>query len=76
MWTFATMVAGTVNMSRTSSLDPEFIVIIALYVELDLFSLKVTYLVYIITQVRPVHRIHCNVINHSYPADHLESVNC
>ncbi|KAJ3557634.1 hypothetical protein NM688_g1366 [Phlebia brevispora] len=38
MWTFATLVAGTVNMNRNSSIDPEFIVVIALAALFILFT--------------------------------------
>ena len=39
MWTFATLVAGTVNMKRTGDgIDPEFVVIMALYVKITFHS--------------------------------------
>ena len=83
MWTFATLVAGTVNQSRTSDIDPEFIVIIALYVKAFNFDCPERHfltdtsctIACCATQVRAVHHLHNHPVDHPYTVDRAQSVN-
>ncbi len=80
MWTFSTLVAGTVKMSKNGGdVDAQTIVIIALYVE-NLVQWRRScfchFTDYYVTQVRSVHFVYNGAVDHAHPVDYLESVNC